>query len=125
MEERERSQVAGVTGWFAPDPDGRMGIWGTLIRNDSGLPVYEVRTSFHYIQEPVKGLPWTPVSQGVSTERVRVLPPRSEQFIQIPPEVRNQLPECSDEVYAAGITFTDAAGNRWERDPKGALHPWG
>ena len=35
--------------------------------------------------------------------------------------VRSKHPECSDDVYAAGIEFTDAAGNKWERDPYGAL----
>ena len=33
------------------------------------------------------------------------------------------LDEVSDSVYAVSIEFTDAAGNRWERDPRGALVP--
>jgi hypothetical protein len=29
---------------------------------------------------------------------------------------------CSDKVYTVSITFTDAAGNRTEREPRGALN---
>jgi hypothetical protein len=31
--------------------------------------------------------------------------------------------ECNDKVYVVSIWFTDAAGSRWERDPRGALNP--
>jgi hypothetical protein len=54
-------------------------------------------------------------------EKIRVLPPRTDRFIEIPEQVRNQMSEVSDSVYAVSIEFTDAAGNRWERDPRGAL----
>ena len=33
------------------------------------------------------------------------------------------MSEVSDSVYAVSIEFTDASGNRWERDPRGALVP--
>ena len=29
--------------------------------------------------------------------------------------------EVSDSIHVVGIEFTDAAGNRWERDARGAL----
>jgi len=35
----------------------------------------------------------------------------------------NMMDQVSDDVYAVGIRFTDAAGNQWERDPRGALIP--
>lgn len=125
LEERKRSQASAVTAWFSSQPPVAVGddIWGSRISNASELPVYDVRTAFYYVSEPVKGLGWEPVSQGVSTEMIRVLPPRSERFLAIPETVRNQITECNDSVYAVSITFTDAAGNRWERDPKGVLRP--
>jgi hypothetical protein len=77
----------------------------------------------YYIHEPARGRPWEPVSHGTSIETVRVIPPGDERHILIPADVRAQLAECNDEVYAVSVTFTDAAGNRWERDPRGALKP--
>ena len=41
----------------------------------------------------------------------------------IPEEIRIQSEQCSDSVYTASIWFTDAAGNWWERDARGALKP--
>ena len=31
--------------------------------------------------------------------------------------------QVDNTVYVVSISFTDAAGNRWERDPRGALIP--
>jgi len=58
-----------------------------------------------------------------SLKRSGVLPPQKDRFVEIPEQVRNMLDEVSDSVYAVSIEFTDAAGNRWERDPRGALVP--
>jgi hypothetical protein len=85
--------------------------------------VYDVRVAFYSIDEPVRGLGWTPVACGSSTEMLRVLPPGEQYHFFIPQEVRSQRSECNADVYAVSVTFTDAAGNRWERDPRGALKP--
>ena len=124
-EDRQRDQAAAVAAWFAvgPHPMGVGQAWGAMIRNASGLPVFDVRVFFHYIAEPVTGHGWEPVLRGSSIEMVRVLPPMAERHVVIPEEVVRQMDQCSDEVYAVSITFTDAAGNRWERDPRGALSP--
>ena len=31
--------------------------------------------------------------------------------------------EVTDRTYVVSVEFTDAAGSRWERDPRGALNP--
>jgi hypothetical protein len=46
----------------------------------------------------------------------------SERHLSTPSDVRAQIGECNDDVYAVSITFADAAGNRWERDARGALN---
>jgi hypothetical protein len=117
-DEERRSQAVRVTAWFAEDPHG---LWGARVCNDSDLPVVDVRTFFNYIAEKWSGGDWEPVTRGGSMEKIRVLPPRTDRFIEIPEQVRNQMSEVSDSVYAVSIEFTDAAGNRWERDPRGAL----
>jgi hypothetical protein len=118
-EKERRSQAEKVTAWFAED---RHAIWGARIRNASDLPVLDVRTFFHYIHETQPGGEWAPVMRGATIERIRVLPPQSDRFIEIPGQVRNQIREVSDQIYVVSIEFTDAAGNRWERDPRGALN---
>lgn len=120
-DERHRSQAAKVTAWFdhGQNPGGI--IWGARIRNASDLPILDVRTFFHYISEEWPGGDWTPAMRGGPVEKIRVLPPLADHFVEIPKQVRNQIAEVSDSIYVVSIEFTDAAGNRWERDPRGAL----
>jgi hypothetical protein len=129
--ERHESQATGVAAWFAwaPPTSGAGGplsgasAWGATIRNASSLPVFDVSVFFHHIEEPVAGRGWTPVPAGSATAPVRVLPPMDEKHVMIPQAVRNQLQQCNDSVYTVSIWFTDASGNRWERDARGALKP--
>jgi hypothetical protein len=54
-----------------------------------------------------------------------VLPPGAELFVQIPQGVASMFGaiEISDRTCLAALEFVDAAGHRWERDPRGALGP--
>ena len=124
-EERRQGQASQVAAWFATAKIIAQGDepWGATVLNASGLPVYDIRAGFYCIDEPVRGLGWTPVACGTSTEMHRVLPPGEKYHFFIPLDVRSQRTECNAEVYTVSITFTDAAGNRWERDPRGALKP--
>jgi hypothetical protein len=120
-EEQRRSQAARVTAWFArPSPEGP---WGAVIRNASDLPILDVRTFFNYIAEKWPGGDWDPVMRGGPVEKIRVLPPAQDRFVEIPEQVRDMLDQVSDSVYSVSIEFTDAAGNHWEREPRGALVP--
>ena len=127
--EEKRGQAALVTAWFAYGPlefrrhEGGGWGWGATVRNASDLPVFDVRAAFHRVEEPVKGLRWTPMTCGTSLTAIRVLPPAAERRLEIPPDVASQYPTCNDTVYVVSVTFTDAVGNRWERDPRGALNP--
>jgi hypothetical protein len=44
-------------------------------------------------------------------------PPKFDPFYEIPELVRNMIDHVSDSIYVVSIEFTDAVGNRWERDP--------
>jgi len=59
--------------------------WGAWIRNESGLPIRDVRTFFHYIAavNPVSE-DWQAVVRGATIERIRVISPRSQKFVPIP-----------------------------------------
>jgi hypothetical protein len=119
-DEERRRQAAKVSAWFAKDPAG---IWGARIRNASDLPVVDVRVFFYYIAEQSPGGDWEPVLRGAPAERIRVVPPQGDRFFAIPEQVLGMMDQVGDDVYAVGIRFTDAAGNHWERDPRGALTP--
>jgi hypothetical protein len=129
-EEQRREQASQVATWFGLGEAYSRGTevghpvqeWGAFIRNESVLPVLSARVFFHYIQaESAVAEAWQPVMRGGPIDRIRVIPPRSEQFVEIPHSVRKMIDQCDDSVYVVSVEFTDAAGNRWERDPYGAL----
>jgi hypothetical protein len=84
-----------------------------------------VRVFFHVIHREAGG--WVPVPVGgpPTGETPPVLPPGAEIFIQIPVNVRQMFGQIvvSEATCVVSIDFTDATGNRWERDPRGALNP--
>jgi hypothetical protein len=83
-----------------------------------------VRVFFHYVSaQSLASEDWAAVIVGGPPERDRVMPPRDQQFIPMPENIRTlsgQI-EMTDNTYVVSIEFTDAANNRWERDPRGAL----
>lgn len=128
-EQRHQGQAARVTAWLdlaqSSDPDlaARAG-FGAYIRNASDLPVFDVRAFFFFVDEIQPGGDWQPAARGGPVERVRVLPPREDRWVGMPEKVRGMFPgEVTKRSCVVGIEFTDAAGNKWERDPRGALIP--
>jgi hypothetical protein len=122
--EQRQSQAARVTAWFAMDPQAAVsGPWGAVIRNASNLPIVDVRVFFHYVAEKWPGGDWEPVLRGTPVEKVRVISPQADRFYKIPEQIRTMMDQVDDTLYVVSIEFTDAAGNRWERDPRGTLTP--
>ncbi len=80
-----------------------------------------MRVSFYFVAEE-PGRAWNPILRGSPVERIRVVPPSADRFMPIPDEVQNMIDEVSHRIYVVGAEFTDAAGNRWERDPPGCTH---
>lgn len=56
-------------------------------------------------------------------EIICVFPPQTDRVVPIPDGAREKFGEFTDRTYVVSIEFTDAAGNHWERDPRGALVP--
>jgi hypothetical protein len=125
-EDHRRAQASKVAAWFTCKDEAfgehTLRSWGALIRNDSDLPILAVRVFFHFIQEEPGG-DWQPINRGGPVERVRLVPPHHDEFIEIPKQISRMIDEIGENVYAVSIEFTDAAGNKWERDPRGALLP--
>jgi hypothetical protein len=87
--------------------------------NTEGGPAYENRLEgaklwyareLNYIAEEWPGGDWAPATRGGPVEKIRVFPPLADRFVEIPSQIRNQIKEVSDSVYAVSIEFTDAAG---------------
>ena len=124
--EQRRKQAARVTAWLTRQEDAVPRSWGALVRNASDEPVFDVRVFFHHMREK-EGGGYQAVSQGgpPPRETTAVLPPVEDRFVVIPEAVRAMFGSITidDRTCAASVEFTDAAGNRWERDPRGALVP--
>jgi hypothetical protein len=126
-ESERQAQANRVAAWFAWYPienpfGGTQHDWGAVIRNDSELPILSVRVFFHYIHAfSTASEEWEPILRGGPPDRIRVIAPHSEKFVAIPDQIKNMVNECNDNIYAVSIEFVDAAGNRWERNARGAL----
>jgi hypothetical protein len=86
------------------------------------LPILNVRVFFYSINAASPAaVAWEPVWRGGPPERIRVIPPESDRFVEIPDEIRED--ECNDRTYAVSIEFSDTAGVYWEPTARGALEP--
>jgi hypothetical protein len=120
VDDQRKCQAAMVTAWFAEEREGTS-LWGACIRNASGLPIRDVRTFFHSVDEKGEGGDWDSRALGGPVERIRVVPPGADCFVMVPRTIRGELGDITESAYVVSIEFVDAAGNHWERDPRGAL----
>jgi hypothetical protein len=60
---------------------------GPFICNESALPVLSVLVFFYLHAETTVSEDWTPIMRGGPVSVIRVLPPRSERFMEIPDSV--------------------------------------
>jgi hypothetical protein len=122
-ENARRTQAAKVTAWFGyRDREDRTSDPGAVIRNGSDLPILDVRVFFHWVNERSDGT-WTSANRGGPVERVRVIAPEHQVFVQMPEQIRTMTAEVNEQVYVVSLEFTDAAGQRWVRDPHAGLVP--
>jgi hypothetical protein len=127
-DDRKRSQAAGVVTWLEKGraPGGMFAGWGAQVRNASDLPVFDVRAFFHLIRQEDGG-GWVPVAVGglPPDQTALVFPAGAERFVPLPENVEAMFGNIpvSEATCVASVEFTDAAGNHWERDPRGALNP--
>jgi hypothetical protein len=124
-ENQRRAQASKVAAWFEvremfPGKSASALEWGARIRNGSDLPILDVTTAFHSVKDPGNGQPWTPEYAADMVRPIRVIPPAGERSIQFHDSLRSQE-KISPHHYVVSIGFTDAAGYRWRRDPRGAL----
>jgi hypothetical protein len=123
LADRLRSQAARVTAWFdvAPGPHNNFNTRGAIIRNASNQPIFDVSAFFYQVREATPGSPWEPVDRSPAEKPIRVFPPESDRHVGASTVIQDAGARGIAE-YVVSIEFTDAAGNRWERDPRGALN---
>src|SRR5215469_5818780 len=98
---------------------------GAVIRNASGLPVYDVRVSFCVPVDPLAGLTWRQGQRYTSPELTPVVPP-GDTHVPLPDDVwAREQAEGSEPQWIVAIEFIDTDGHRWLRDPRGRLSPAG
>jgi hypothetical protein len=121
---RQRAQAEGITAWLATDshPIGGAPLQAAALSNQSSQPVYDVQAYLHYLEENRLGSRWAPTTGGAS-QIIKIVTPRSDLHVILPQDSSPYPEEDDGMAYAASIIFTDAAGNRWERDPRGVLSP--
>ncbi len=119
-DEQRKRQAALVTAWFAEEREGTS-LWGACIRNASGLPIRDVRTFFHSVDDKGESGDWDSRTLGGPVEKIRVVPPGADCFVMVPRNIRGHMGDITESAYVVSIEFVDAAGNEWERDPRGAL----
>lgn len=88
----------------------------------SKVVIYTVRVFFHDIAMQPSG-DWTTSPHGGPVERIRVIPPQSQPFIEIPDEVRNLLDQCDDQVTPRASSSPMRQGTDLDGDARGALQP--
>jgi hypothetical protein len=126
LEQRERyadeqrlKQTGRVTAWFGTGETPMGWFQGARIRNASDEPVYEIRVFFHLMHE-TDGSGRVPVGQGGPPPReiTPVMPPGEDRFLPIPANVEAMFGNIpvDDKTCTVSIEFTDATGNRWERE---------
>lgn len=127
-EAERRVQANKVAAWFHSEQDAVSGTgkallvtWGAVVRNASDLPVLDVKVTFSIVQDLGTKAPWQPVQAAGLLERIIVIPPGDERFIAIPDEIGELAAKIGSDSHVVSIEFSDAAGNRWERNPRGVL----
>jgi hypothetical protein len=122
-EDRRRSQAATVTAWLKLFEDTEFGnLLGAVVSNQSGQPVYDVQAYLYYMEEYRLGSEWAPTAGGAS-RIVKILMPHTDLPVFLPEEASPYPEEDDGTAYRPGVMFTDAYGNRWERNPRGILNP--
>jgi hypothetical protein len=131
--ERIAAQAAEVAAWsgrttavtfVSSDGPDTWQEWGAVIRNASGLPVYGLRVWFCDPADSAPASDSQTLEWYESPELTDVLPP-GDAFVSPPREITKRRAAGSTERWLIAVEFTDAAGSRWLREPRGKLTPAG
>lgn len=129
-EAQRRAQASKVAAWYGrwssvvkgPGMTADHREWlrcGAVISNASDLPVYNVRVSLCVAVGSSARLTWR---QGERFAGALRLVPPGQEHVEMPDHLRTEEEASGNQpTWLAAIEFTDAAGVRWLRDPRGRL----
>lgn len=105
-----RSQASLVSAWWGRSEETRH--WGAYIRNASGAPIFQVSCTTLRLDDAIE------VAKGFHS----VVPPSLvAQFDPLNLNTERDDSHLNTVLYRVKISFTDAAGVRWERNEYGRL----
>jgi hypothetical protein len=93
-----------------------------VVSNQSGQPVYDVQAYLYYMEQYRLGSEWVPTAGGAS-QVIKIVMPRVDLPVFLPREASPYPEEDDGRLYRPSVMFTDAFGNRWERNSRGVLNP--
>lgn len=115
--ERE-AQASKVAAWYGQCEE----TWGAVVKNASDLPVYDVHVIFCIAADPGSGRSWLDGVEWSPLQLTAVTPPGETTLIEFDNAIRLDREAERDETkWQVYLSFSDAAGNRWARDPGGQL----
>jgi hypothetical protein len=120
IERRREEAATKVAAWYAPESTGASARWGAHVKNQSDLPIYDLRVEFHHFRRGHTARPYPPVV--VPDSLPVVVPPGEREFIV------NGSSEADDHAVDATyqwlveIQFTDSKGVTWKRNTHGLLN---
>lgn len=122
-EDRRQGQAMAVTTWLAEDEHPLGGtLLAAVLSNQSSQPIYDVQAYLHYMEDYRLGSEWEATMGGASAV-IKMVAPHSDLHVGLSREASPYPEEDDGMAYRPSIMFTDAFGNRWERNPRGVLNP--
>lgn len=114
--ERE-AQASKVAAWY--DWSGKT--WGAVVKNASDLPVYDVHMIFCIAADLGSERSWLDGFKWSPLQLTAVVPP-GETLVELDNTICLDREAKRDKTkWQVALSFSDAAGNRWARDPGGGL----
>lgn len=118
--ERRRDEAATkVAAWYARETGGAAARWGAHVKNQSDLPIYDLRITFHHFRHGRATRPHPPVF--VPERLPTVIPPGEQEFVVNSSSEANDHAIDTSYQWLVEIQFTDSQGVTWQRDTNGLL----
>lgn len=117
---QRQAEAAKVAAWYSSNTDTSGVVhWGVRVKNQSQLPIYDLRVAVHLLRN---GAPLSPPTVVYPPGCPAVVPPEHEEFVPVIHRHAGDPAHDGSFQWLAAIEFTDSQGIGWRRDVHGKLH---